>query len=339
MMELDNILEILRHNEEIAGRFFEIEKRILTILDYTDLFEVLLKEIQRQFKVPHAWISLIEWSEISRLVQELEASQTLSGRLNVIDQKIFTGLVGREMTPLLANRDIERYAPLLPAMRKFDIGSLAVAPIALDGAIIGSLNQADPSRDRFKPGIDTSLLEQLAVKVSLCLSNVTAHEKLRFLAYHDPLTGLLNRRVMTSVLNREFARAKRYPACLSVVFVDLDRFKQVNDVHGHDRGDELLVHVAEGLQKMCRTTDIIARYAGDEFVIILPGTTADSASKLMDRVRGHFSENPFRSGTLTIDVSISFGIASTDAPGTSDPGSLLKKADQMLYEAKKKPRS
>ena len=121
------------------------------------------------------------------------------------------------------------YQKLFPKNKKYYIQSIAVAPLSLDGDIIGSLNQADFSPLRFKPGIDTSLLEQLALKVSLCLSNVTAHEKLRFLAYHDPLTGLLNRRVMEVVLKREFARSKRYSRPLSLVFIDMDYFKQIND--------------------------------------------------------------------------------------------------------------
>lgn len=335
MNDLKAIVEVLRHNEEIARRFFEIEKRVLTILNYTDFFEVLLAEIRLQFNVPYAWITLIEECGILEFINQVKPSAQLKARLNTVEKITFSRLVGSRMAPLLANRNLNTYVRLLPWGRLGAIKSIAIAPISLDGEIIGSVNQADTSLRRFQPGIDTSLLEQLAVKVSLCLSNVTAHEKLRFLAYHDPLTGLLNRRVLESVLMREFARARRYPKFLSLVFLDLDNFKQVNDIHGHDRGDDLLVYVSDGLLQMSRTTDVLARYAGDEFVIILPETTRESALKLMRRVCAHFHENPLTAGKMRIPVSLSFGIASADEEDVSDPESLLKKADDRLYLAKK----
>ncbi len=335
MTDLTSILDILQHNEKIARRFFEIEKRVLTILNYTDLFEVLLAEIRQKFRVPYAWMTLIEKSDLSDFIQQIESSDRLKARLNLIAKEEFVNLAGSQMSPLLVNRNLEPYERLLPQSCNFAVQSMAIAPISLDGEIIGSLNQADISRRRFHPGMDTSLLEQLAVKVSLCLSNVTAHEKLRFMAYHDPLTGLLNRRVMESVLAREFARSQRYPQFLALVFMDLDHFKNVNDRHGHDKGDDLLVYFAKGLARMCRATDVVARYAGDEFVVILPETTKESAAQLMHRVCAHFAAHPLESGATRLPISISFGIAAADDDGVFDPESLLKKADTALYDAKK----
>ena len=128
--------------------------------------------------------------------------------------------------------------------------------------------------------------------VFLCLSNVTAHEKLRYLAYHDPLTGLLNRRVMESVLEREYYRYQWYPKSLSLVFVDLDHFKHLNDAHGHDHGDDLLKYVTRVLVELSRNTEVVSRYAGDEFIMILPETDINSAGLFMERVQRHFRCNP-----------------------------------------------
>ena len=335
MDNIKTITEILKHNEEIARKFFEIEKSILAILNYTDLFEFLLTEIRKKFRVPYVWISVIEKSEVSRFIQTLESSKLLRERMNVIDKKIYGELVGSTTTPLLVNDNLKPYYQLLPKNRKYFFKSLAIAPITLDGEIIGSLNQADVSRVRFQPGIDTSLLERLAVKVSLCLSNVTAHEKLEYLAYHDPLTGLLNRRVMEAVLAREFNRQKRYGGSLSVVFLDLDNFKQVNDIYGHDTGDGLLKFVGGCILELSRDTDVVARFAGDEFVIILPQTTKTRAVNLTDRIQSYFADHPFEASNISIPVSISFGVASTADRSVNDPGRLLKKADERLYLAKK----
>ena len=334
MADIKTIMEIVRHNEEIARKFFEIEKRILTVLNFTDLFEVLLAEIRSKFGIPYTWISLIDKSELSAFIQELETSEALKPLLNIIDRKSFDTLVGARTSPLLVNHNLRPYFRLLPKNRKYFVKSMAIAPISLDGKLIGSLNQADITAKRFQPGIDTSLLEQLAVKVSLCLSNVTAHEKLRYLAYHDPLTGLLNRRVMESVLEREFYRYQRYPHSLSVVFVDLDHFKLVNDAHGHDRGDDLLKYVARILMDLSRTSDVVARYAGDEFVMILPETDKRSAGLLMERIRGHFNRNPLCTQGITIPVCISYGIAAADEHKVDSPRQLLNRADKALYKYK-----
>jgi diguanylate cyclase (GGDEF)-like protein len=334
MTDLSAIIERLKQNEDISRKFHEIETRILTILDFTDLFEILLTQIREKFKVPYAWLSMIEKSEVSTLIHSLESSEMLKERLNIIDRDSFFNLAGSKMKPLLANTDLKPYYRLLPKDYKYFIKSIAIAPISLDGEIIGSLNQADFSPRRFQPGIDTSCLEQLAVKVSLCLSNVTAHEKIRFMAYHDPLTKLLNRRVMESILKREMNRSRRYGSTLSVVFVDLDDFKKVNDRYGHDHGDALLQYVAEKLLDMSRDADVVARFAGDEFVLILPETPAESAEILMKRVEAYLTAHPLEAGGHCIPAAISFGVASTEDSHANTPSRILKGADKMLYRVK-----
>jgi diguanylate cyclase (GGDEF)-like protein len=331
----DDLLRRLEENEEIARRFFAVETKILSILNFRDLVEVLLSEIRNTFGIPFAWLSLIETSEVLELIRSLEAAADLEGQINLIDRPSFTSLVGTSMTPVLINRDLKPYFKLFPTRGNYLIKSLAIAPVSLDGEIIGSLNQADISPRRFEPGMDTTLLKQLGVKLSLCLSNVTAHEKLGFLAYHDSLTGLLNRRVMSHILGREWSRAARYRNPLSVVFIDLDDFKGVNDTYGHDRGDLLLTHLADILKAMCRESDTVARYAGDEFVVILPETREKNAARLMERIRAHADAHPADAGGMAIPVSISYGVASTEADGVDGPERLLKLADERLYNAKK----
>jgi diguanylate cyclase (GGDEF)-like protein len=334
MHDIQAILDRLRKNEEIARKFSEIEAKILSVLNFKDLFEVLLAEIKEKFRVPFVWLSMIDKSDVSSLIQSLESSERLKERMTVVDRHTFLNLIGNRTKPVLVNHNLDPYFPILPQHTERLIKSIAIAPISLDGEIIGSMNQADFSRKRFQPGIDTSSLELLAVKVSICLSNVTAHEKLKFMAYHDPLTGLLNRRVMKSILEREFNRSRRYDCPLSVVFMDLDGFKGVNDAYGHDRGDELLAYVADRLMKMSRDSDTVARFAGDEFVMILPQTNAENAAMLMKRIQRHFMDNPLQIEGTSIPVSISFGGASTEDAQIRDAVSLLKKADEMLYRAK-----
>ena len=334
MKDIESLLKLIRQNEEIAQKFHEIETRILSILNFTDLFEVLLTEIREKFQIPYVWIALIENSEVPELIHALGDSNVLKSSVRIIDKKTFHALVPTTRVPLLVNSDLTRFSSLFPENRNFLVGSIALAPITLDGVIIGSLNQADFSVSRFTPGIDTSLLERLALKVSLCLANVTAHEKLVYLAFHDPLTGLLNRRVMESILKREFFRARRYQAPLSVVFLDLNDFKRVNDNLGHQVGDQLLQHLANCLTQLFRNSDVVARFAGDEFVLILPETTAEKAENLMHRVQSSLAESPLEVEAKTVSISISFGIASSEELDIKDADSLLRMADKRLYDMK-----
>ncbi|NJB69029.1 diguanylate cyclase (GGDEF)-like protein [Desulfobaculum xiamenense] len=329
----NDIYELIRRNQDIQRKFFEIETEILTVLDFTSLFVRLLNLMRNRCNVPYAWISLIADSDAAALVRTLANAEDLDGQLNTIDRDTFLDITRGRMTPVLRNQGLAPFTALYPEPRPADVRSIAVAPITLDGALIGSLNQADTSPTRFAPDMNTDLLAQLAVKVSLCLSNVTAHERLRMLATCDPLTSLLNRRAMDQRLRTEYARAKRYDSPLSIVFIDLDDFKTVNDTLGHDAGDRLLAFFAKQIAAMVRTTDTCARYAGDEFVIILPETTATQTHRFMTRAAAQLADTPVPG--IETAVRFSFGVAEAHESGVTDHASLLRLADQRLYNDKR----
>jgi diguanylate cyclase (GGDEF)-like protein len=335
MYQIDEILERLKLNEEIAQKFFEVEIRILSTLHFTDLFERLLTEIRDKFSIPYVWISLVDDSSVSHLIDEVASSEVVRERLNLIQKADFLSLVGNSGKPLLTNKDLTPFYRLLPEGKTYLVRSLAIAPIVLDDIIIGSLNCADGSDLRYAPGMDTTLLERLAVKVSIALSNVTAHERIRLAAFRDPLTGLLNRRAMEAVLKREFDRAKRYGQGLSVLFLDLDHFKSINDRYGHDVGDAVLIHVSGLLQKMCRSSDVAARFGGDEVFIILPSTQFAAARAFAERAKRHLQDHPFLVNGSEIAVSFSFGIADLWETGAPDPATLIRMADGMLLASKR----
>jgi len=328
-------LQLLEEYETLSAKFFQVESRILSILNFKDLFNVLLTEIESVFDVPYVWLTLIEDSDAGRLLPLLETEQDLMLRLSRIDRQRFAKVVGTDPIPVLADRDLGAFAELFPEHSNGRLASLAVVPLFLDGGVIGSLNLGDQNPRRFTPDMDPVFLKHLGVKVSLCLSNVTAHEKLSFLAYHDSLTGLLNRRVMKKVLQRECSRCRRYGHPLSVVFIDLDDFKKVNDTYGHETGDALLRHWAQILNACTRTSDVAARFAGDEFVLILPESDLSSAERLMERVMAAARSQPLRVSSAMIPVSLSFGISSMGEEAQDTPESLLKRADGRLYETKR----
>lgn len=330
-----SLLKRLKENEQIAQKFNEIEISILTILNFQDFLERLLFEISDKFSIDYIWISIIEESSIAKQLHDIQDSELLRTSTAFIAKDKFLSVTKNSLSPLLANENLDFLQPLVPEISTYDMGSIAIAPITIDGTVIGSINQADKDKKRFEPGIDTSLLEQLALKVSLCLSNVTAHEQLKFLAFHDPLTGLLNRRVMERILEREFQRAKRYQMELTLLFMDLDDFKAINDNFGHDIGDLALCHFSDCLKGLKRDSDIVARFAGDEFVVILPSTSKAQAEHYVNRVKTDLDSTPLTANDTSIIVKLSHGISSASEKNIDSSKALLKEADKRLFQAKK----
>ncbi|MCP3941899.1 MAG: sensor domain-containing diguanylate cyclase [Desulfobacteraceae bacterium] len=329
-----SLLTRLNDNEKIARKFNEIEISILTILNFQDFLERLLFEISDKFSIGYIWISIIEESSIAKQLHDIQNSQLLKTSTAFVPKEKFLSVTQNSLKPLLANENLEFFDALVPEIADYNVGSIAIAPITLDGTVIGSINQADKDKTRFEPGIDTSLLEQLALKVSLCLSNVTAHEQLKFLAFHDPLTGLLNRRVMERILEREFLRAKRYKIELTLLFLDLDDFKSINDTFGHDNGDRALCHISNSLNQLKRDSDIVARFAGDEFVVIFPSTTRAQAENYINRVRKNLDSSPLSANDTSFFIKLSYGISTISEKDIDSSKALLKQADKRLYKAK-----
>lgn len=333
-LDMEKLIARVQENEEIAQKFFEVEMSVLSTLNFREFFAKLLSTIREKFVVPYVWVSMIASSRATRLIHAFASDHIPVRQFRLVEKNKFEEVVGLGTKPCLFNGDLYRFRPLLPEGQGYVFNSIALVPISLDGEIAGSLNFADIVKDRFPPDSDTSLLEQLGVVVSICLSNVAAHEELRALAFKDPLTGLLNRRAMEKALKREFGRAKRYGSPLTLIFMDLDGFKQINDQYGHDNGDDILVFVASALMELSRDSDIIARFAGDEFVLILPGTDAGEAEKFMERIRAYFLAHPIMIQGGAVHVKLSFGTASALDDEIKNPSALMKKADLGLYEDK-----
>ena len=333
--DIKGLLQRIRENEETARKFFEVEASVLSTLDFEDFFRKLLSTIMNTFHVGYVWVTLIDTGKVIKLIQGCAPSAIPESHLRIIDRQTFFLVVPDNAGPVLRNSDLERFAPFIPQGLDRKFNSIALVPISLDGQTAGSLNFADMSIERFSPDSDTSLLEQLGLVVSICLSNVAAHEEIKTLAFKDPLTGLLNRRAMERALNRELSRAKRYKGLLSVVFIDLDDFKKVNDTFGHDNGDELLVYAGSTMLRMARRNDIVSRFAGDEFVIILPETSVEEAGHLIRRIQHYFREHPLRLKGTEVPVRFSYGIASPDMVEQDGADALLKKADELLYQYKR----
>ncbi len=174
---MDEQADILKKNEEIAKKINKIEKNFPSFVNAKDLFHKILLQIQEEFSIPFVWISVTTENEFASLIHTLKSSPVVKERLNVLDRTIFLELIGENTKPILIDNDLRPFYKLLPRRRKFFIKSLAIAPITVNGEIIGSLNLGDHSSLRYQPGMDTELLEELVSNISTCISNFLAFEK------------------------------------------------------------------------------------------------------------------------------------------------------------------
>jgi len=156
----------------------------------------------------------------------------------------------------------------------------------------------------------------------------------------DELTRLHNRRYLGNYLKREFDRSRESGKALSLVVLDVDHFKNVNDTHGHAVGDEVLMELARRIKELTRSSDLPARYGGEEFVVVMPETNPDVAQNVAERLRMGIADEPFvlpRSG-LSLEITISIGVANL-TEGIQDPDDLFQRADEALYKAKNSGRN
>ncbi|MCK4293267.1 MAG: diguanylate cyclase [Planctomycetes bacterium] len=163
------------------------------------------------------------------------------------------------------------------------------------------------------------------------LTNATLYQQARLTSLTDALTGVGSRKLLEDKLQAEYARAKRYRRPFSVAIIDLDNFKMINDVLGHATGDEALVKLAACMKTEKRTPDVLARYGGDEFVILMPETKAEAAAKLMKRLRARTQEIKLEED---LSITVSCGIAQSMPDSTGSSAEIMRRADLALYEAK-----
>ena len=209
-----------------------------------------------------------------------------------------------------------------------------IFPLSLAGKRMGSVFYTPRLVDRAK-GDGGRLINTLASILSLSLKNAQEYHKLREAAVTDSLTGIYNRNGLFEFLKREFHRARRYKKSLSFVMIDMDDFKSINDSMGHQAGDYILRELAGILKNSIRKPDIVARYGGDEFAILLPEATNSKAKLIMRRISLNTGKHTFEWGSGRIKTSMSYGISNIHELQEGDTEeNLVELADSRLYDSK-----
>jgi diguanylate cyclase (GGDEF)-like protein len=215
-----------------------------------------------------------------------------------------------------------------------DAQNLIITPLSAENRAVGVLVIEHAVRDGSRAERRVvSMVEQFAAHASLALRNAWLLEQVQKMATTDGLTGIANRRSFDIGLERELSRAVRNDAPLSVVLIDLDHFKQLNDTHGHQVGDEVLRLVGGALAESCRDFDMAARYGGEEFAVILPGCSEAESLDAAERFRRVVGECD-----SPVPITASVGVSSYPTSGLTT-GELVKAADDALYQSKRAGRN
>ena len=223
--------------------------------------------------------------------------------------------------------------------------SVALVPLLRNKRLIGSLNLASRDPQRFTAALGTDFIEHMASIIAICLENVISNEMLKYIGLTDSLTGVYNRRYIDRRLVEEIARARRQSYRISFMYIDVDHFKKVNDTVGHQAGDDVLREVAARIKMELRLSDALARFGGEEFVVLLIDADLQAAAMVADRIRAGVADKPFDlAGGQSLDVSVSIGVAVLEdyARDNAIEGvaqQLVASADGALYQAKEAGRN
>lgn len=231
---------------------------------------------------------------------------------------------------------IEDYAHWNGRMRtynKSNIHAAIAAPLMIGNRLLGVIGIMNSDHRRKFTQSEKSLLNLFAQQAAIAVQNAQLYEEIKRQARMDLTTGIYNRRGLFELGDREIDRAERYERPLAALFIDIDEFKIVNDQYGHPVGDIILEELAERLKHNLRSIDILGRYGGEEFVILLPETSVEMACDVAERLRQIVEKKPFTPNKLSLPITVSIGVATTTGERCSLE-TLIEHADHAMYRSK-----
>jgi len=310
----------------------ELAHMLVGATSLEELVESTLNFLREQFFVERSMILLREGKElVVRGVHNPSPANGLNAGHRLSEGNGIVGWVVEHKRYALVSdvRDDRRYIEGFPGI----CSELAV-PIMIAGNVLGVVNIESPQVGFFDEE-DRQLLAAAAAQFAVALSNLDAQSKLREQAVRDPLTQLFNRHYLNEVIDGEFDRADRYGHDITLMMIDIDGFRRVNNTLGHLKGDDVLQKVAQVLSEGVRAADSVIRYGGDEFLILMPETVQDTETverRLKKRVEGLPSELELEN----LKIGLSIGVYVRHAGDTHSVEEILAQADQRMYADKRK---
>jgi diguanylate cyclase (GGDEF)-like protein len=337
-----NITLELRTTAKRLAILTDIVKTANSILEPRKVIELIMAKIQ-QLIPSEAWSMLMVDEERQELTFELalgEKAKDMSAFRLKIGEGV-AGWVAQTGKPTIVNdtsRD-PRFTRRFDTETKFETRSILCAPLISRGRTIGVVEIINRLGGGRFTQADLEVLLTLVEPCAIAIENAILFQKTEQLTITDDLTKLFNSRYLNLYIGREIKRCKRHGIPLSVIFLDLDGFKGVNDQHGHLAGSRTLTEVGSILAEAVRESDILARYGGDEFVVVLPETPPSGAIVIAERIRKSIEDHSFLEAQgVCARISASFGIASYPDHALTPEG-LIQKADQAMYRVKERDKN
>jgi diguanylate cyclase (GGDEF)-like protein len=330
-----------RVNARRLGILADIVKTANSILEPRRVIESIMAKIQ-QLIPSEAWSMLLVDEESQELTFELalgeKGKDVASFRVKMGEG--VAGWVAQTGQPAIVNDTASdaRFTGKFDSQTSFRTRSILCAPLISRGRTIGVVEIINRRGGRFtRP--DLSLLMMLVEPCAIAIENALLFQRAEQLTITDDLTKLFNSRYLNLYIGREIKRCKRHGIPLAVIFLDLDGFKGINDLYGHLAGSRTLAEVGSILAVSVRETDVLARYGGDEFVVVLPETPAAGALVIAERIRRAIEQHAFlQAQGVQARISASLGIASYPDHALTPEG-LIQKADQAMYRVKERDKN
>ncbi|MDB5792278.1 MAG: diguanylate cyclase [Massilia sp.] len=325
----------IKQAQAVQGALYAISEAAHASDDLADLFQRSHEIIGELLPVSGFSVALNDGASHDRAGRHLHFAYHVDGSApQAALVQLLCEEVYRTAAPLLLESGMDAAVPgaLLTAAGTIAGSALAV-PLTTAQGTVGVLALCSGTAGTGYTDLDRNLLQFVADQLAAAIQRKQLHAQMRFMAMHDELTGLPNRRLFHDRLDIAFARAKRQQAPLSLLFIDVNRFKQVNDQYGHLCGDLLLQQVAHRIGACVRDTDTLARLGGDEFVVLMENI-ALRADAVMVMAKIHRAlAAPFDLGNNVLGVSVSIGIAHYPQDGNNRQ-ELVSHADETMYAAK-----
>ncbi len=322
--------------------FKEVSSNLASSLEFGDILGRIMEKMKRMIEA-EAWSILLVDQETGELVFE-KTSTRKTREIQKMRLKLGEGIAGwvaREGIPLVVpdvSKD-ERFMGKLDKTVLIKTKSLICVPMTIRGQVLGVLEFDNKTTGEPFTREDLDLLLRLVDLTAIAVERTSLYQKMTELALTDDLTKLFNSRYLNRTIEIEIQRSTRYKTSVSLIFMDIDYFKRINDQFGHLIGSKVLVEMGQLLLKSLRSVDIVARYGGDEFVIVLPQTTPSAAAVIAERMRKSIEQNTFlKKEGYSLKLTASFGVASFPESARSKE-ELIKIADEAMYKVKHQTRN
>lgn len=322
-------------DQDILKRIFLITERVIVLEGLDDVFEHIVKTSVILTKAEAATIRTFDFTTGKLVIAK--GYGLSAGFLSQPPIKLGEGITGHvvlEGKPF-STEDVTKVPHCIhKELAKLEgIKAVLSVPLKTSRNTIGCITvyrkQAIPFSDH-----ELLLLSIFASEATEAVEKTRLLEELRKQATFDPVTGAYNKHAILRELDVKIESVKRHGDSASIIFIDIDDFKQFNDTHGHLLGDKLLADFARLVKKHCRRGDIVGRFGGEEFLLVAPRADKDGALKLADKIRGIVSRHEFVGREGPVHVTFSAGISSIPQDGL-DATDLLKKADEAMYRSKR----